>query len=522
MRLGGNMKTLAKDIAALNTKFDIVQWESGDALPTFGPVVGVDTETELFTAMTPFPDMVVLGVYDPANSKCWIVYWYDALPFIQHLNRSGTVQYYFNAAYDVMVMNRLDEECTSYEALEGARLKCLMIRANLYDLATAGFILGKHRSLAACSQALLGITLDKGDPNDPDNSARMTFRRHNADGTRYEITDEQAVYLAYDCFTTYSLIAKIPKQPTEDAHTKGSIVLASITNNGLQVDKLVYNSLVKKLESDRDGYRQDLLSHGFPDPYKEDVLTGDDVDNLLLSSFKSFLEFCCDNVHLPTEAPNKTSIKAILAHMYNYDKDSENVLEMIETVAYLILFPATSLKKAEQSLYDTMCEELGILAFDQSRKKAAMKMLLHLLMDELTAKIKDGTIMETGFDMEAAMANVSAVMDDNPAWWSKVEVIGPKKFQQQHLQGLLDRNPDLDLPVTDKSGEIQLTLNDMWRLTDLGITDSFVEAYTKFNHCQKYLSTYLNSEFIQEDGRIHPKFTNVLRTGRTSCSSPNV
>ena len=517
------MRILEKNYKAQGgIQLDIVQWEKGDPLPEFGPKVGVDTETELFTAMTPFPDMVVLGVYDPANSKCWIVYWNDALPFIQHLNRSATTQFYFNAAYDVMVMNRIDEESSTYEALEAGRLKCLMIRANLYDLATAGFILGKHRSLAACAESMLNIKLDKGDPNDPANSARMTYRRHNEDGTMYEITKEQAIYLAYDCISTLLLSKKIPAQPTEDAHTKGSIVLASITNNGLQVDKLVYNSLVKKLESDRDGYRQDLLNHGFPDPYKEDVLTGDDVDNLLLESFRSFLELCCYSIPLTTEVHNKTSIKAILAHMYNYDKDRENVLEMIETVAYLILFPATSLKKAEQSLYDTMCEELGILAFDQSRKKAAMKMLMSLLMDELMAKIKDGTIIDTGFDMEAAMSNVSAIMDDNPAWWSKVEVIGPKKFQQQHLKGLLDRNPELDLPVTEKSGEIQLTLNDMWRLNDLGITDSFVEAYTKFNHCQKYLSTYLNPEFIQEDGRIHPKFTNILRTGRTSCSSPNV
>ena len=32
----------------------------------------------------------------------------------------------------------------------------------------------------------------------------------------------------------------------------------------------------------------------------------------------------------------------------------------------------------------------------------------------------------------------------------------------------------------------------------------------------------MDPKFIKSDGRVHPRYTNILRTGRTSCNSPNI
>ena len=95
-------------------------------------------------------------------------------------------------------------------------------------------------------------------------------------------------------------------------------------------------------------------------------------------------------------------------------------------------------------------------------------------------------------------------------------------FFQKHVQGLLDSNPDLELERTEKSGKLKLTRKDTWKLEDLGIEDKFLDAYTTFGHCQNYLSTYLNRKHLTVNNTIHTRFTNLLRTGRTSSTRPNI
>ena len=78
------------------------------------------------------------------------------------------------------------------------------------------------------------------------------------------------------------------------------------------------------------------------------------------------------------------------------------------------------------------------------------------------------------------------------------------------------------METTKKSQEIQLTLKDLWRLEDCGVSDAFLTTYTDYKHCEKYKSTYLKPEFVKSDGRVHARFTNLVRTGRTSCNTPNI
>ena len=113
-------------------------------------------------------------------------------------------------------------------------------------------------------------------------------------------------------------------------------------------------------------------------------------------------------------------------------------------------------------------------------------------------------------------------LDSHPTLTAVIKPVGPKKFFQEHIKELLRRNPGLVLETTKKSQEIQLTLKDLWRLEDCGVSDAFLTTYTDYKHCEKYKSTYLKPEFVKSDGRVHARFTNLVRTGRTSCNTPNI
>ena len=203
----------------------IVEWHKEDPFPDLGPSVGVDTETELITETNSAPPLVVLGVFDARSRTCYISYWEDAAVFIRELSKREIQQRYFNLGFDEHVLNDVDPELTLLQAIECGRVRDMQIRLQLYDIATLGYIPYNHYSLADCSRLKLGVELDKGEKDDP-NSHRLTFRR----GT--PITQEQAVYLMWDCLSTWALGERIPEQPTEVTHAKGMCVLAHLNYNG--------------------------------------------------------------------------------------------------------------------------------------------------------------------------------------------------------------------------------------------------------------------------------------------------
>lgn len=165
--------------------------------------------------------------------------------------------------------------------------------------------------------------------------------------------------------------------------------------------------------------------------------------------------------------------------------------------------------------------------------------------------------------------------EENMGWLPTAEKrLSPTKFIQQHLIQLMQQHPALLLPYTDASQEniknflkaerkaakregvgiqvishhplyslqfstaeegkpartvdirpmevFQLQACDTWRLTDLNIVDPFLEAYFAYKHREKMLSTYITEKYIEEDGRVHPRFDLMKRTARTGCSSPNL
>jgi DNA polymerase-1 len=84
----------------------------------------------------------------------------------------------------------------------------------------------------------------------------------------------------------------------------------------------------------------------------------------------------------------------------------------------------------------------------------------------------------------------------------------------------LDNNPDLRFERTEKKEEIKITDDSLAILGNR--SHPFIDAYKEAEHQQKILSTYLNPHLVHPDSRVHPRFTPLVRTGRTSCRGPNL
>ena len=501
-----------------NGTVQVLEWCRNDPFPALGPSVGVDTETELITDERPVPPLVVLGVFDPASSTCYISYWEDAPEFMRQLCERDIEQRYFNLGFDEQVLDNEDPETPLLDAIEQGRVVDMQIRIHLHEIATVGFIRHNLHNLAGCTLHFERHQLDKGDGTE--NSARLSFRRG------VPITDEQARYLPFDCISTWCLGEAVGPQATEDIHTKGMVVLAHTSTNGMLVDRTVFKALTGKLLDDKEKFRKELVLQGFPDPDRDEQKEAADQLSLLYSNYFQFIEQGDIESRLRGRddlgSPSRTNLRLVIMYLWNHEGEPGEVDLCIDNVHKVFEQERGTLRKHEKEFWDRLCETYGLLSLDTCKRDVAWNAYVAALLGDYCRQVDSGNANLRGFDFVHAVEAADAVLDAHPSWLKRTDTIGPKKFFQQHVTALLERNPELQLDRTEKSGDIKLTLKDMWRLSDLKITDKFLESYTGYKHCEKMLSTYLDPKWIKPDGRVRSRFTNVLRTGRTSSSSPNV
>lgn len=497
-----------------NGPVDIVEWTTADPFPHLGNEVGVDTETELITETNLAPPLVVLGVFDPQSATCYISYCEDAKVFINQLSKLEVRQYYFNLGFDEQVLDNEDPEKALMDAIEMGRVRDMQVRTQLHDIATKGFIPYNHYSLEDCSRLMLDIQLDKGEKDDP-NSHRLTFRR----GTK--ITQEQAIYLCWDCMSTFYLSTKIPEQPTEIQHTKGMCVLAHISQNGFPIDIRVYNAFKDKLQKAKDEYRAQLLTFGFPDPYAKDRDENGEYREFVVNKSEQFISLVENRSEFGQLNICKSNVRMALLYMYNFSDDKDHWQDVEESCAYwLTCEKPKTLRKAEKAIYDEMLIELDCLeAYFSAGKEIVMNALLGHVLEDLLNQQENK--LERGYDFKHAVEYAAEIIDDNSHWLTNEKQVGPVTFTQNHYKNLLKQYPKLELPMT-AGGSYKLTLQDRWRLDDLDIKDPFLEVLTNYRHVEKFLSTYFNPEHLKPDVKVHPRFSNIKRTGRTSATAPPV
>ena len=213
----------------------------------------------------------------------------------------------------------------------------------------------------------------------------------------------------------------------------------------------------------------------------------------------------------------KANMRMALVYMYNFEGSPGDVHDFEESVAYwLTLEKPKNLRKNEEKLYKDMVDEYELLNFMSAGKEIVMNALTGHGLEDLLSQ--QGTKNSNGYDLKRAVEHASQIIDDNAHWLTNEKQIGPKTFLQNHYKNLLQNNPGLELPTTD-GGDYKLTLNDKWRLDDMGIKDPFLDVYTSYKHYEKFLSTYFNHEHVHSDGKVHARFTSLLRTGRTSATA---
>jgi DNA polymerase I-like protein with 3'-5' exonuclease and polymerase domains len=93
----------------------------------------------------------------------------------------------------------------------------------------------------------------------------------------------------------------------------------------------------------------------------------------------------------------------------------------------------------------------------------------------------------------------------------------------QEILAVFERHMEVQFNRTAKKQKIQINDSTEEILDEEGRrVPRFITAYRSYRHDEKIVSTYLDSTLVGVDGRVHPFFSPMVRTGRTSCSKPNI
>lgn len=467
----------------------IKDWHPGDPFPVFGKAVSNDNETELITTFKPIPELVVAGFYNPIDRTCYYVYPDGIDTWYKELHKQKVMVYMFNAAFDIPTA----ETQEVYAMLDEDLIMDVGINYQIHNIATKGDIAFDCLSLKGCAAKVAGMELDKGEEKG-DEAARVTFHRN------VPLTDEQREYLSGDLLSTYLIGDAFLPQPTVFLQTKADLVLATMTRNGQLIDKEVWSALRHQVTTEMNEAKEKLETFGFPFP--NDANANDPKD--ILFGELSLLGIQCDKESVTKEQLRRAILEA--AKYYEEHKveitDDSNAKDLAKKIVDEF-WSESKLNANDSRNYKTFMESIDAMAFDTSRSQKA----LYPVLTEALRTLKKGS---------ADISVLSEALDEHLYVLEKKSPIGPVKFLQDYIERLLQEYPNLELETTEKSGRVKISKTDKWRLEDANVKSEFLEAYMDFKHNEKLLSTYLKPEYIKEDGKIHPHFNVLVRTGRTS------
>jgi DNA polymerase I-like protein with 3'-5' exonuclease and polymerase domains len=95
--------------------------------------------------------------------------------------------------------------------------------------------------------------------------------------------------------------------------------------------------------------------------------------------------------------------------------------------------------------------------------------------------------------------------------------------RMQELMHNCEQRYGVTFPRTEKEGMISVS-GDMEQIfVDAGLgLPPFLRNYLDMQHYTKFIANYLQDGYIHGDGRVHPTWNPVLKTGRASCRKPNL
>lgn len=488
-------------------------WVTGDPLPEFSPICGFDNETELIKVGNTTPDMVVSGLYSPQERTCWIVGRDHIVPFYQAMAQKVKRLWGYNIQYDVRTSDKVDPNKTLYKLLDQGVVAEIRSNLNLHWFATRGDVRKDVFSLATAAQKILGMHLDKGEELG-DDADRLTFR------VGVPVTQSQKKYLAEDCVSSYFLGIEYIEYPTLILQTQAEYVLAGMTLTGIPGDMDVFNYFREKVYHQMDVAAEKLKAFGFPLKAPKETLFIDLLNIRLAKWAKDYqLEVPPLEKTDVTKLYMRRAFLTAIEHIREAQLDNMFEAELLpEDKRTLLnaLFGADergrlgegNMRKGEKEQWYDFCTDAEIMAFDKSKKEKPLQKLFLRMLDD---------IFVSGYLYDELTSDLCAYGDDNVSWLDDTQEIGPTKFLQDYLIGMMRDNPKLTLEKTKSGKSWKFGKDDLWRLEDNGIKSDFLIAYADYKHMEKYLSTYLNPGFFGwEDGRVHARYKPMVRTGRTS------
>jgi hypothetical protein len=463
-------------------------WDPG-MCPLHGPELALDTETEAFTDRYTVPPLVLLQVSDGRSVD--LVPWQLADKYLKGmvaLSPPDMQLYLFNAGFDLAVLGSK----LMYDLVDANRVIDLAEEYCVFKIAQQGYY-PQPVSLANVSRELLNVVLAK------DESVRLTFRRDAAP------TQAQLAYAATDAYITHRLAHTFPRQPTNHLQTKAAIVLDAIGRNGMLVNMDKFAAKVEQLEKELELASEALGQRGFPLDSGTPLVTTVNTE-LTLIGVKALME----------GHPGRNKARLMLYHvLVAANAPADQRLQVLEDgMAHV---NKAKYSAAEKRAFDELMKELN-------------GFLDALGLGEMAASGRAEPFMRTariglaGIRRGHDLAVIQLAMQDacvlNRGWADNDSRLGPVAFLQQHMTRMesqhgiaFDRTP---------GGQMRVSKKDKWMLKERGIQDPLLEDYMAYKSLEKLLSTYFNPKHICADGRMHPRFRCMLRTGRTGCSNPNL
>ena len=485
--------------------YEIRVWEPGEVLG--GKAYGIDSETERFRMDDPafVPKIVILSAFCIREGISWLVSWENIPAFMQHLKERKIRQYYFNLPYDAKC---IDEE-SLLESMDMDLVVDLGVRFKLSELATRGYVRMGYFSLSGLFKLYLQGILEKG--TEEDGSVRYTYNRE-----LQELSMEHIRYGAADPVVTALLASVIKPQPTEELQSKASVVLDNITRNGLPVNLKIFNHYKTQLTQELSQGLKDLQTFGYPAKIREEgeIKPADEVKAVVgkfaEEAYTLFKEWSYKSL----------DVRQILLHLV-FDCTARHPLTRLDAfnkfMNEFVLGNSEALRSASLLKRDwARFQELAGLTQLEADGATLCRQGEALLLK----RAADSVLLygHTSFEVLEDLSMYARVRD----YWREfaAPAIGPDKYMGIYISNMQERFPALELNKT-KTGIPKYGASEKWRFEDAGITDPFMQKYWEVDHLGHLLQHYMKDSLIYADGKFHPRFELLVRTGRTSSSGPN-
>ena len=513
-----------------------------------GEVCGIDTETEPIKNHYEDPALVLFGAC--SGHKVQLCEWqYFPQYQSEFLAKNPHVKFaFFNGPFDQRVMG---PDVWIPELNKENRVMEIQAAYPAFKVSTIGWF-APGFTLELVTNELFGVQLDK------DEEVRLGFRRDKP------ITDRQYIYMVFDAISTCKDGEVLQGQPTESIQARAAYVLSEISHNGMLMDV----SYVERQQAmwykvlEEEGNK--LKSFGYPVKTFWSDYTG-----------MEFMDRIADNVGIPAEdvrniLGDRRSLpqwwwQALALTLYGHILNKSPISTIRAALRDLLVLPSMKLKASVMNKYKEevraalrqLMREIGCLeCLDgvgenpvRPKGSGAWKVLA-LISSETFADARPDHNYMRDVVHEELRKEFQELHEQNRGWLKDYKPLSQTKFLQEHIRQLRAQYPTLQLKLTDaakkninelKVAEAkaakkekreqrkvdtsalevwQVTGKEAWRFKDAGIDDPFLNAYWKFKHAEKMLSTYVTLKYVEDDGRVHPRFTGFLKTGRTGCSSP--